>query len=978
MGLWTQFGEENPVQTRENVLTMIEYQDTQLARVTDPIISDVEQRIENQEQALREVYKPITADIKRQVKRQCKQSDTLKQRQLTNEVLSQYDKTHSPTTTSPQEANNFWKQFGNCYCVVCSRNPTVCEPGTDCMPGEGTNEADTAFSNMLSELQRNNCTIYSRSSDAGTNTACFSGCTMEQLQNIALQFGVQCRVFQGMCDEPGDEDEDIDICDPGDEDEDDKIIDKDKPPPQCCPEVVIPPCPPTEVINNIECKPEIKIEIPPQECCPQDGSVKGENVALQDPVEPGQLWEPDTERICDLMTGYINRFTAVGEAVLGNISSTATAASTVSAQEGAEPVTNVVLSAILPIVGAINPSRFVGVIAEVVRGLSNSISAGMIAQGTAYVGLQVIRLVLDSLENTTIGWNLGPAVMLNIRISLRKEKQVLDYLQNFLWPVGIPTTPDVSTLLVTGEISTVHAECLWRMNNNLPRLEHKLNYARRPQVSPNALAALNFREDGTVFDLYARLRGQGWQDVRDVGELVNSSLFIPPPSDAISMAVKDVFDPNLFARDLMEREYRNQRGLDALFRANGIGDVHIKGIDPQNGDNVDVGLLYWYAHYQHCSPTQVYEMLHRLRPHRVAKWTLPGQTPEQVRGMITGIDEVRNLLKLNDYNPFWRDRLAAIAYRVIGRIDVRRFYHTSVFGRPLGRRGFRVVRGGFVLTGQAEKELGESYQDMGYSPDDAIKLAVYTATDFDNKRIAGKKNEVKGQVCEAMAVGYANEETLARLLIDSGFEADEANSIILACRLKFNVAKLKRAITLVKRSVLGNRLQPDAARVILGQLGVIPERINDYISVWELDVRMRAKEPEAEKLCSWFGAGFLTLDEFMVRLTRLGYTQTDVKRIVAHCYVGIQAKRGKELAKMAKMLDKGKKDAERREREKLRKFLSARTDANLIAWYKAGEITLTDIIWTLQHRGWAAVDIKRWIRKNLGVEHDQEIVDEVK
>lgn len=976
MSLWTQFGEENPAKTREHVLAMIEFQDAQLARITDPITADIENRVSVQEDTLAQIYKPITADLKRQVKKQAKNLRSIQEQIKTDEVLEQFDSRRLPPAKRQEIVADDSSDIVplddvlNDVPIVVTESPKLPPRPVEIIDvSETTGETDTVerrdfwctycmqfykhveltgvdIETVVKGIKACGGIITSQgvTPDVGP-TLCFRMTygNWEKCRNVISIAGTTVKIIS--CDP-----DDFDGGD--DEDDEDKDEEEDK---RECDE---PPACPAPV------------------CCPQGGNVKGEEIALEDPPEAGKLWEPDTERICDLMTDYINRFTAVGESVLGNLSSTATAASTVSRDEGGEQVTNTVLSAILPIVGAINPARFVGVIADVVRGLSTSITSGMIVQGAAYVGLQVIRIVLDSLESTTIGWNLGPAVLLNIRISLQKEKQVLNYLQNFLWPVEIPATPDVSTLLVTGEISQVHAECLWRMNNSLPRLEHKLNYARRPQVTPTALTSLMFRNDGTVFELFDRLKKQGWQDIKDVGELVSSSLFVPPPSDAISMAVKDVFDPNLFARDLMEREYRNQRGLDALFRANGIGEVNIKGIDPANGDNVDVGLLYWYAHYQHCSPTQVYEMLHRLRPNRVAKWTLPGQTPEQVRGMVTGIDEVRNLLKLNDYNPFWRDRLAAIAYRVIGRIDVRRFYGSRVFGKPLGRRGFRVTPNGFILTGQAEKELGESYQDMGYSPDDAIKLAVYTATEFDNKRLAPQKNVVKGQVCEAMAVGYANEETLTQLLIDSGFEPDEADSIILACRLKYNVAKLKRAITLVKRSVLGNRLQVDGARVILGQLGVIPERINDYISVWELDVRMRAKEPEAEKLCSWFGAGFLTLDEFMTRLSRLGYTQIDVKRIVAHCYVGIEAKRGKEQAKMAKMLEKGKKEAERKERDKLRKFLSARTDANLIAWYKAGEITLSDIIWTLQNRGWSADDIKRWIHAKLGVENGKETVNE--
>ncbi|GAH79863.1 unnamed protein product, partial [marine sediment metagenome] len=60
---------------------------------------------------------------------------------------------------------------------------------------------------------------------------------------------------------------------------------------------------------------------------------------------------------------------------------------------------------------------------------------------------------------------------------------------------------------------------------------------------------------------------------------------------------------------------------------------------------------YWAAHWNLPSPQQGFEMLHR--------------------GVIN-VSELNMLLRALDVMPFWRDKLTAIAFRRLTRVDIRR------------------------------------------------------------------------------------------------------------------------------------------------------------------------------------------------------------------------------------------------------------------------------------------------------------------
>lgn len=124
-----------------------------------------------------------------------------------------------------------------------------------------------------------------------------------------------------------------------------------------------------------------------------------------------------------------------------------------------------------------------------------------------------------------------------------------------------------------------------------------------------------------------------------------------------------------------------------------LTDVKRHGLAEQDA------IHFWAAHWQLPSPTQMYTMLHR--------------------GLI-GMGTVLEGLRVSDYPPFWRDKLASIAYHVPGRIDLRRMLEHDVIDEA------RVLKG---------------YKDLGYDDENAAILTQF-AVELAKPKAAANPHKV--------------------------------------------------------------------------------------------------------------------------------------------------------------------------------------------------------------------------------------------
>lgn len=657
--------------------------------------------------------------------------------------------------------------------------------------------------------------------------------------------------------------------------------------------------------------------------------------------------------------------------------------------------------------------RVVTVLADVMRGAT----AGKTSRTAA---LWALRSVVGLLENLSMGWELGPQLLTQCRIEMRQLTRILDYLVEYSCTVKAPEMAEVNSLFLSNRISEEHAYCLSAMQGRSRELTRKTWLAQRSMPTELTLVRDWMRFRYPLADLRQRLRGMGWLVPAEQDTLIRSQEYLPPPSDILRYSVRDTFLRSKIGLAEMIAEYQEQVGLRDFLQAQGIGPVdvaalpetvalakrgqlapHVSLIETAEGPRVrsDPGLLDWLAHYHNVSPTQVFEMLHRLRPTRVVKFAQPAADGKLAVPKPVTIDVVRALLKEDDFNPEWRDRLAAISYRVMTRVDVRRVYRDGGFGRPLGRAGFRDKGGGqFEATGQAEKELVEVNEDAGYTHDDAVRLARFAAGEYSTSQIAKEQKGRAKLVCDGLKAGaYTQEQALAELRAVLG-DAAEASRQVGLCEAQRALGDLAAATKVARALYLRGEATEQDARVMLTTAGMVAMRREQLLRLWSIERLGKRKEVTASTMCGWYAQGLMTLADMRIRLERIGYAGADAARIVRHCEIGDLARRRAErdkatraraaederqrkvrekfAAEERKLQERSQKgetvraERERAAKEKadataLRKWMAARSEKNLLAWWKAGEMDRPTVEAALRDKGWLEEDVVRWTETYL-------------
>ena len=230
-----------------------------------------------------------------------------------------------------------------------------------------------------------------------------------------------------------------------------------------------------------------------------------------------------------------------------------------------------------------------------------------------------------------------------------------------------------------------------------------------PLLNENDYLVLWLRKELDDAQLLDKLQVLGYQSL-DVEFLKKLKQVIPNVTDLVSFAVREAFNDDIAKRfeydnDFPESivEWGEKQGLSRFWLSK-----------------------YWRAHWSLPSPTQGFEMLHRLRP-GVSKNPFT-------------VDDLQTLLKTADYPTFFRSRLIDISYAPFTRVDVRRMYKVGVLD---------------------ETGVIEAYKDLGYDDAKAKKLA-----DFTVKLETGDDDTQKDKE-KTLSIALIR-EALRKNLIDSG------------------------------------------------------------------------------------------------------------------------------------------------------------------------------------------------------------------
>lgn len=252
---------------------------------------------------------------------------------------------------------------------------------------------------------------------------------------------------------------------------------------------------------------------------------------------------------------------------------------------------------------------------------------------------------------------------------------------------------------------------------------------------------------------------------------------IPPLSDMIRFAVRDVYTPATVAAFGLDEDFPDVFRQQAALH--GMQDPY-----PQQ---------YWAAHWRLPSALQGYRMLWR-------DIITPGQ--------------LDILLKALDYPPFWRTRMRDLAFLVPGRIDLKRMLRHD------------------ILT---EAEVLAGYQRLGYAPTDAQRMTDIAVAELSSSTVAQPwANRARSRLFTVTHNEYLDGSIDAaragQLLTQVGATAAERTVIMAAWNAEADIQRLELTPAQIKKAYKRSIYTLDVALAELQERGMTAEDANTFLA----------------------------------------------------------------------------------------------------------------------------------------------------
>ena len=265
---------------------------------------------------------------------------------------------------------------------------------------------------------------------------------------------------------------------------------------------------------------------------------------------------------------------------------------------------------------------------------------------------------------------------------------------------------------------------------------------------------------------------------------------IPPVADLITMAVREAFTPDI------ARRFGQYQDLPAEY----VEAAQQKGLSKEWAER------YWAAHWDLPSIQQGFAMLHR--------------------GIINEAD-LSMLLRALDIMPFWRDKLMALSYKPLTRVDVRRMHQLGTLD---------------------DAGVKKAYRDVGYNDYNADKMTDFTIR-YNRRVLSGftQRDAVNAYINRLIEAGECR-----NLLASIGTKSNEIGNIMSLASNKRNWKMKTERIDAISNLYRKGRLDINQARSQLGGLGLASDYVTTLLQQWEA-------KSEADKTATFTNAQTLKL-----------------------------------------------------------------------------------------------------------------------
>ena len=320
--------------------------------------------------------------------------------------------------------------------------------------------------------------------------------------------------------------------------------------------------------------------------------------------------------------------------------------------------------------------------------------------------------------------------------------------------------------------------------------------------------------DEPAFD--AKIKELGLSD-ENRDNIKKAAILIPGTSDLVTMAVREVFTPEVAERfgqfdDFPEafKDWAAKQGLSEFWAKN-----------------------IWAAHWGLPSVQMGYEMLHR--------------------GIINE-DDLKMLLRAQDVMPFWRDRLIAMSYANYTRVDIRRMHSME------------------ILTNE---EVLAAHLAIGYNKERAQNLTNFVISLNTPNAILPYYEAVhptRAQIIEYYRRGTIQDIDAQHALEALGYNTTDAIFIVNEVNIQIDLKEREDEIdTLIIEARSGLISFADLQDRLATQ-GMEGREIAIVVARYQKEERKKITVPSRENLGEFLTGNLIDLDAYYKGMNTLGYS----------------------------------------------------------------------------------------------------------
>lgn len=366
---------------------------------------------------------------------------------------------------------------------------------------------------------------------------------------------------------------------------------------------------------------------------------------------------------------------------------------------------------------------------------------------------------------------------------------------------GAVAFEDTRLLLKRSGYDTLAQDILTSSLRQALRSDDILELRRREYIETEKMVRLL---DGAGFDAEARaaLQQLQWR--------------IPPIPDLIRMAVKEAFTPAIAEKFGQYQDFPGD--VAAYARMQGLTEEWAK--------------RYWAAHWELPSASMGFDMVHR--------------------GIITEAD-LDMLLRAQDVMPFWRDKMKAIAYNPLTRVDVRRMYQLGIID---------------------EAAVLKSYKDLGYNDENAARLTEFCKRYYgveEETEVVTDREYTKAEILDGYRKRILTADQARGSLQDMGYSAEQADFYLSREDLKAEQTRKQAYIDRWHSLYIEGLASANDVSTNLTDLGVTRSEVDELLPLWYLERIQRVAKPSRTDLNRFLSKGIITEAKWREQMQLLGY-----------------------------------------------------------------------------------------------------------